>query len=242
MYRQSNCRKTPYVGISHHAFNRRCSLKSIHWKSSCFYFRLYSILANPQQTFPWLPVISPVFRQIPRPPVVLFVFHFYWCLIAEAREHALKHLRSQTLSPEVKKKYIPRYNWGMQNWGERNGKSMGFNPFQSPRSWVRGFISTCTRNVYPQVLVSLFFNVFLQGVLSAQDSDGTRFGVCSGPVGRRQRCCVWMWTSGTCASATFLNVIVLGWLHSRHGVLHYPSTVYLCLFTIIICFSLSKEV
>ena len=41
MYRQSNCRKTPYVGISHHAFNHRCSLKSIHWKFSCFYFTRY---------------------------------------------------------------------------------------------------------------------------------------------------------------------------------------------------------
>lgn len=54
---------------------------------------------------------------------------------------------------------------------------MGFKPFQSPRSWVRGFICTCTRNVYPQVLVSLFFNGFLQGVLSAQDSDGMRLSV-----------------------------------------------------------------
>lgn len=140
------------------------------------------------------------------------------------------------------KKIYPSVQLRDAKLGWKKREKHGIQPISIPRSWVRGFISTCTRNVYPQVLVSLFFNVFLQGVLSAQDSDGTRFGVCSGPVGRRQRCCVWMWTSGTCASATFLNVIVLGWLHSRHGVLHYPSTVYLCLFTIIICFSLSKEV
>ena len=209
MYRQSNCRKTPYVGISHHAFNRRCSLKSIQWKSSCFYFtRYWQILSKHSHDRR----LFPQFSAKSLGPQLSYLFFTFIVASLQRPGSMLWSIWEVRHWVRRSKKNLPRSSWGMQNWGKRNGKIMGFKPFQSPRSWVRGFISTCTRKVY-------FSMVFCKGYYQPKTLM-ERDWVCSGPVGRRQRCCVWMWTSGTCASATFLNVIVLGWLHSRHGVLH----------------------